>query len=297
MNAPYERIHIIINPASGGDEPILNTMNDIFNEYGVSWDVSITKALGDGAAHAKEAIAKGAQAILAYGGDGTQLDVAEGMINTKVPMGVLPGGTANALADDLGLPRNLAEALRLVCEPHQIRSIDVGQVGERYFLLRIGTGVIATFSEVVSREMKDRFGVGAYIIGSLQAIRDPKNTRYTLTLDGETVETEGAACMISNGNAIGALNIRLSPDIKIDDGLLDVYVANLDVQTALGIAGSITGREDVPLQHWQANEIKITAEPPQKIYADGEQEAAAETPCTIKALAGALHVIVRPEEA
>jgi YegS/Rv2252/BmrU family lipid kinase len=294
LNAPYERIHVIINPASGRDEPILNTMNDIFKEYGIDWDASITKALGDGAAHAKEAIDKGAQAILAYGGDGTQLDVAGGMVNTGIPMGILPGGTANALADDLGLPNTLPEALRLICEPHKIRPIDVGQVADRHFLLRMGTGVIGSFSEAVTREMKDRYGIAAYIIGSLQAIREPKNTRYKLKLDGEEVETEGVVCMVSN--AIGALGIRLAPEIKIDDGLLDVYVLNIDVQTALAIAGSISGRENAPLQHWQASHVEIIADPIQKIYADGEEESAAETPCVVKALAGALHVIVRPDE-
>lgn len=294
MSKPFQRVEVIINPASGNNEPILNTMNDVFNEYDIDWDVSITHAAGDGARLAKAAVEKGVDAVLSYGGDGTQLDVAGGMINTGVPMGVLPGGTANALADELGLPNNLADALRVICEPHKIRSIDAGKVGDRYFLLRVGSGVIARFHEEVNREMKDAFGITAYIVGAVQAMREPNYAKYVLTIDGERFETEGAACMISNGNAIGALGIRLAPEIIIDDGKLDVYVLNTDLKTVLGLMGSISGRDrnSVPLQSWQGKTIHIEADPPQKIYADGEEEPAAETPCTIEILVNALEVVV-----
>ncbi|MCA9883704.1 MAG: diacylglycerol kinase family lipid kinase [Anaerolineae bacterium] len=296
MNAPYQRVQVIINPASGGDEPILNTMNDIFNEFAMDWDVSITRKAGDGARFAKLAVEQGVDAVLAYGGDGTQLDVAGGMLNTGIPMGVLPGGTANALADELGLPDTLADALRVICEPHRLRTIDAGKIGDRYFLLRIGSGVIARFHEEVNREMKDRFGIAAYIVGAVQAMREPRYGKYILTIDDQRIETEGIACMVSNGNAIGALGIRLAPEIMIDDGLLNVYVLNSDLQTVLGIMGSISGREDMPLQQWRGKTIHIEADPPQKIYADGEEEPAAETPCTIETLAGALKVIVTEGE-
>ena len=114
MNAPYQRVQVIINPASGGDEPILNTMNDIFNEFDMDWDVSITRKAGDGARFAKLAVEQGVDAVLAYGGDGTQLDVAGGMLNTGIPMGVLPGGAANALADDMNLRRCAVEVIKEV---------------------------------------------------------------------------------------------------------------------------------------------------------------------------------------
>ena len=83
MNAPYQRVQVIINPASGGDEPILNTMNDIFNEFDMDWDVSITRKAGDGVRFAKLAVEQGVDAVLAKGfakgGEG-MTDLAEAVV-------------------------------------------------------------------------------------------------------------------------------------------------------------------------------------------------------------------------
>ncbi|MCA9913465.1 MAG: hypothetical protein KC496_08945, partial [Anaerolineae bacterium] len=232
--------------------------------------------------------------VMAYGGDGTQLDVVHGMINQKVPLAVLPGGTANALADELGIPPTFEPALRtLLAEDSVVRSMDVGMAGEQAFLLRFGSGMVATFSEVVDRDMKDRFGVMAYILGGIRAMNEVTYARYALTIDGEKIETEGAACLISNGNAIGAMGIRLSKHIFIDDGKLDVFVLNNDLRTAVGIAGSLVQAEmgDLNLQHWQGQEIILEAEPEQSLYADGENEAFGHTPITVRCLPGALKIL------
>lgn len=295
-----KNVHVIINPAAGTNEPILNTLNDVFKEHDIQWDASITFGKGDGAMHARKAIEAGADLIMAYGGDGTQLDVVQGMLNQEVPLGILPGGTANALADEIGIPATFEPALRALLEKEAtVRKIDVGMAGEHAFLLRFGGGMVATFSEVVDREMKDRFGVLAYIVGGVRAISQvaPINhAQYTLTIDGKRIETEGAACLVSNGNAIGAMGIRLSQHIRIDDGKLDVFVLNNDLRTALGVAGSVAQIEmgDLNLQHWQGAEIIIESEPEQPLYADGENEAFDTTPLTVRCLAGALPVICPP---
>lgn len=291
------KVHVIINPASGRNEPILNTLNDVFKEHGIEWNASVTFNAGDGAKHAKDAIAEGVDLVMAYGGDGTQLDVVQGMLHQDVPLAILPGGTANALADELGMPPNFEPALRLILEGETVvRNIDVGMAGEHAFLLRFGSGMIATFSEVVDRSLKDRFGVMAYILGGVRAIanlQEIHHAKYTFTIDGEKVETEGAACLISNGNAIGAMGIRLSQHISIEDGKLDVFVLNNDLRTAIGVAGSVVQAEmgDLNLQHWQGKEIIMESDPEQPLYADGENEAFATTPITVRCLAGALKVL------
>ena len=94
-NAPYKKIHVVINPASGKDEPILNTINDVFHEYGVDWDVSVTKKYGDATEQAKAAITAGADLVTGYGGDGTQHEIANAVLGTDTVMGILPGGTGN----------------------------------------------------------------------------------------------------------------------------------------------------------------------------------------------------------
>jgi diacylglycerol kinase family enzyme len=87
----FRRVHVVINPASGKDQPILNTLNDVFHQHGVEWDVSITHKYGDATAQAKDAIARGVDLVVGYGGDGTQHELANAVIGTETPMAVLPG--------------------------------------------------------------------------------------------------------------------------------------------------------------------------------------------------------------
>lgn len=295
----FKTIHVVINPASGNNEPILNTINDVFREQAVNWDVSITHEDGDGAKHAREAVERGCDLVMAYGGDGTVLDVATGLIDSDVPLGILPGGTANAMADEMGIPNTLANALTLpFADNATIRKVDMGQAEDKYFLLRVGTGMVATFSAGVSRELKDNFGIGAYLIGGIRAISNPQFVTYNLTIDGEEISTEGTACLITNGNSLGAFGLKLSPKIKIDDGLLDVFIINNDVQSILGALSNLAQIENsaIDLQHWQGKSIKIDTEPPQEIYGDGETIAFTNTPCEIKLRHQVLNILTTQVE-
>ena len=78
--APYRRVHVVINPASGKDEPILNVLNDVFREHGVDWDISLTHKYGDATAQARAAMADGADLVAGYGGDGTQHEIANAVL-------------------------------------------------------------------------------------------------------------------------------------------------------------------------------------------------------------------------
>jgi len=97
MSVPYRKIHVVINPAAGKDEPILNTINKVFHKYEIDWQVSITKKFGDATRLAKQAIANGVDLVAGYGGDGTQMEIANAVMGTNTPMAILPGGTGNAM--------------------------------------------------------------------------------------------------------------------------------------------------------------------------------------------------------
>ena len=115
MDIPYKRIHVVINPAAGKDEPILNTLNRVFHKYGVDWQISITKKLGDATQMTREAVADGADLVAGYGGDGTQMEVADGVLGSDTPMAILPGGTGNAMSFELNVPHQLEQAAELIC--------------------------------------------------------------------------------------------------------------------------------------------------------------------------------------
>src|SRR6478752_6280044 len=100
----HRKIHVVINPVAGQDTPILNVVNRVFQESDVEWDVSITKKSGDALKQTRQAVKDGADVVAAYGGDGTVAEVASGLVRTKTLLAILPGGTANVMSIELGIP-------------------------------------------------------------------------------------------------------------------------------------------------------------------------------------------------
>ena len=299
-----KHIHIVVNPASGKNEPILNTLNDVFGPAGVSWSVSVTNAYGDAAKQAREAAVSSGSAradiVVAYGGDGTVMEVVNGLLGTGVPMGILPGGTGNVLSIEVGIPQTLAEAAKaIVSEDSVVRQIDVGQCDaadwdeSRYFLLRVASGFDAQRINMTGRELRDKFGRMAYFVGALQAIPESTSVQYTFTLDNETVEVEGFTCLVENAGNMGIEGLTLVSGVDIGDGLLDVIsVSDLNFSALSAAVKSITDQDPDPehFRHWQAREVTIASDPPQPIVGDGEKWG--KTPVTVKVLPGAIGVVV-----
>ncbi len=291
---PFRHVHVIINPASGQGGPVLTVLNKIFHTAKVDWDVFVTKRAGDARRYAREAVEHGAEAVAVYGGDGTVMEAAAGLLGTDVPLAILPGGTANVTSIELGIPSSLDQAAALVCEAaRDYRWVDMGQVGDRIFLGHVGIGLEASMHEGADRQMKDRLGFLAYPIAALQALREPPMSHYTLTLDGQRVEIDGLNCMVTNLGSIGVLGATLSADISVSDGLLDVIVIrNADVGSLAALAAKVAGlaNPDERLPHWQVREANIAADPPQGITADGE--VLGQTPVDVRVLPRAVKVII-----
>ena len=130
--------------------------------------------------------ASGVDVVAAYGGDGTVMEVVNGLIGSDVPLGILPGGTGDILSVELQIPQTLEESAKLVgaADP-RIRSLDVGKCGDRHFLLRLSTGLSARQIGMATREMRDQYGKLAYLIAALRALPSAKPARFHFTLDGQ----------------------------------------------------------------------------------------------------------------
>ncbi|MCH8014068.1 MAG: NAD(+)/NADH kinase, partial [Candidatus Dadabacteria bacterium] len=151
----FKKIHLIINPVSGQGVVPVEEIRSKFNVLGDRLTVHETKPDLSARTIAEEAVSKGADLVVAFGGDGTMLQVAEGLINTGVPLGVIPGGTANVFASELEIPNDKMEAISfLLNKEANIRKIDVGCVGEKHFLLRLGIGLEAAMTVMTDREEK-----------------------------------------------------------------------------------------------------------------------------------------------
>lgn len=293
MNLPYKRIHVIINPASGQDEPILNVLNDVFYPAGVDWDISITHKFGDATAMAKEAASAGADLVAAYGGDGTQMEVANGLLGSGVPQAILPGGTGNAMAHELGVPINLRQAAQLTVSSAERRAVDLARIGEKVFMLRAYAGL--NTKDAASREEKDRYGQLAYVRSALKFIAEAPSAHYSASIDGEVVEGEALIVFILNAGSIGGvLGVSLPTvgDVDISDGLLDIYALTKGVQPLRAISHYLFhyGESEAGIYHWRAKEITLDADPAQDVWVDGE--SGWQTPITISAMPRALEIVV-----
>jgi diacylglycerol kinase (ATP) len=287
------RIRIVINPAAGKAEPVLTVLNDVFGPAGIDWDVALTHGAGDGVAAAREAADQGFDLVGAYGGDGTVAEVASALAEGGPPILLLPGGTGNALAADLGIPPRLADAAALaVGDAGEIRRVDLGRAGERWFALRLTMGFEAAMVGAATREMKDRYGWLAYALTGLQTLSNLPIAKYSMTIDGQAVECEGLAAVVANSAGIGVAGVRFTEDVDVSDGVLDVVVLQVaDLRGLLGSAADAAkGQQPRLLSRWRGKEIHVEASPPQAVLADGED--AGVTPVDVTIVPGAVGVVV-----
>lgn len=293
IEAPYKKIHVVINPAAGKDEPILNTLNDVFRQYDVDWNVSVTKKYGDATEQARVAALAGADLVAGYGGDGTQHEIANGILGTNAVMGVLPGGTGNGFATELGTPKELRPAVELLCTGGRIRPIDVVQLGDAYFIQRLYVGIEP--EEQTSRADKDKYGTFAYVVKAYHRAKEHKiqEVQYRITIDGQVMEMPASKLYVVNAAKAGT-GIGVTGDFsKPDDGLVDLFV--LDSHNISTLAAAVERMVNLHTDManrfiWRGKEITIETEPDQPVWTDGEYTG--RTPISLKVIPGALKVVV-----
>src|SRR5690606_8096909 len=120
--------------------------------------------------------------IVVYGGDGTVGDVAAGMLDSEVPLAIVPGGTANALAVGLGIDPVLERAVEQIFESTP-RAIDLGRANDELFILRANMGL--SIETQATREDKERLGLLAYVTASIEVLGNPSNIQFEMTIDGQ----------------------------------------------------------------------------------------------------------------
>ena len=281
-------------------------LNHHFRGAGIHWEVSITHGKRDGVDLARKAVDEGAQVVAVYGGDGTVMEVASGLIGTDVPLLILPGGTGNLVAAELRISSHLERACQLICgETYRTRRIDVGQMDGHYFLLRVGSGIEPGVVQEATREMKNQFGKWAYVFAAIRSLQESPAADYDIRLDGrEMFRATGVACIVANSGTVGLGRLTLSPAVGLDDGKLDVFfLKKANLEGIVQLAGKMMGLDprdpdDMEpgldasnlVNHWQVREVEIQSDPVLDIQVDGD--VIAKTPQTVRVLPSALAVVV-----
>lgn len=205
----------IWNPASGS-APEESELQDAL---GREVRLVPTTESDPGPGQAREAVENGVKTLIACGGDGTVRACLEPLTGSATALGIVPLGTGNLLASNLGLESGLAGAAGI--EDMPTREIDVGVVNGESFAVMAGSGFDALMIERANSDAKSRFGTIAYVLSGLKSLREPR-VSTTVTVDGEAWFT-GATSMVLVGNFGGITGgIEMFPDAQPDDGHLDV---------------------------------------------------------------------------
>jgi YegS/Rv2252/BmrU family lipid kinase len=276
----------------------LQALNTGLKDSGIDWDVSITHKAGDAERLAKEAIENGADIVGVHGGDGSVMEVASALRGISTPLAIFPGGTANVMSVELGIPSSDIEAsIDFIAKGnYTTRLIDMGLVNDRLFLLRIGIGLEADMMKSADQEIKNRFGVLAYAFSALNEMRNLMPSLYRVHVDGELHEIEGISCMIANSGNVAIGGLTLSKKIHIRDGALDVVIlrradlAAMITVSAAVVSPTAEATDSPQLVHYQGREIVVEADPPQTISIDGE--VIEQTTLTASILPSAVNVVV-----
>lgn len=271
-----------------------------------------TRVPGDAVTYAREAVAQGCDVAIAAGGDGTVGAVAHGLAGSETALGVLPLGTSNVWAKEVGIPSAsyllhpqvraslgmgapwLLDAAQVLVEGHRMR-VDLGRVNDRYFLMWAGVGLDAQVAEEVEHnpEAKRRLGRLAFYWAGVYTAMAYRGVRAHVWVDGRRVMRRMIVAVVSNIQLYGGV-VRISPLAKLDDGLLDVCIFQGSgiLSTARHLVRVLAGQHlrDPEVDFYEARRVVIRPAEPLPIHVDGD--FLGHTPAVIEVVPQALTVLV-----
>jgi YegS/Rv2252/BmrU family lipid kinase len=218
-------LHLIINPKAGnGRGARLGALvESTLVREGVKHAALYTERPGHGSALAREAVAAGAQTVVAIGGDGTVREVAEGLHGGGTALGIIPAGTGNDVAKMLRLPKKPLEALDFLLS-HPARPLDAGRVGESLFVNVCGTGFDVCVLDFALKAKKYVRGMLPYLLGVLRTMLTYRPLQVQVQLDGAPPERRALLlAAVANGRYFGG-GMDVAPTSQADDGLFDVIL-------------------------------------------------------------------------
>lgn len=295
MSTTRRRMLAVCNPRAGGGayRRDLGCIVAALGDLGFAVDERHTAASGDATALARDGVAAGYDVVCAVGGDGTVNETINGLAGSEVPLAIVPTGTVNVLAMELGIPLDPPDAVRVIGR-ESVSWIDLGRAGERYFALMAGVGmdaqVVARMNPLLKKTLKE----AAFALqGALTYF-----THEEPLLRVECAETtvEGYFAVFGNAANYGG-TFGITPLADMRDGLLDVCV--LKDKSFLGtawywLAALINSHVNHPkVAYFRTEVAQVTAvEPGKEVLVQTDGEIAGRLPLECRVVPRALRVIV-----
>ena len=220
-------VAIIINPISGGARPETartraRLATDIVERHGDHPEVFVTERTGHAQELARAAAARGVRLVMAWGGDGTINEVASALAFGDVPLGIVPAGSGNGLATELGISRRPERAIAHALASTS-RAIDVGELAGRLFVNIAGVGIDAHVATQFNAASNPRRGLAGYARVAGRALRTYRPSVYRITTPAGRVDVRALLVTVANAPQWGN-GAQIAPGARVDDGLFDLVV-------------------------------------------------------------------------
>jgi YegS/Rv2252/BmrU family lipid kinase len=263
------RIAVILNPAARGERAQrLRARIEAFGEGAV---LQATTCCGEAESLGRAAVKEGFDTIVAAGGDGTVNEVVNGIAGSDVKFGLLPLGTMNVFATELGLPVNDLEACWQIVQGDAIRCVDLPSANGKHFVQLAGVGLDAQVVKETSRAFKKTLGPLSYLISAAQiTTREPP--RLQIESPDAAVE-EGSFVLVGNGRLYGG-PFPFFKQAVLDDGRLDVLVfKGLSYLQMMRYLQDVLFNSHITspdVEYFQTTSLRVTSESPVPVEIDGE---------------------------
>ncbi|CAA9393847.1 MAG: Conserved protein with diacylglycerol kinase catalytic domain [uncultured Nocardioides sp.] len=223
------RLAVVLNPIKVEDvgqfHAIVEAMAEEAGWSKPTWHHTTIEDPGTGMAH--QAAVDGADLVMVCGGDGTVREVCAELAGTGIPVGIIPAGTGNLLARNLGIPLYLRSAIDVALHG-QDRAIDLVDVSgdgieDTHFMVMAGMGFDAAIMEGVNEDIKKRIGWVAYVLSGMRSLMFPA-VKVEIQIDDDPPTTHRARTVVVGNVGFLQAGMPLLPDATIDDGILDVVI-------------------------------------------------------------------------
>lgn len=262
----------------------------LLQQRGIAVEPWPTRQAGHGTALARQAVQESKDLVIACGGDGTIHEVVNGLAETTTPLGIIPGGTANVLADELQIPLDLTSAVDRIVNGTSKR-IALGKAGSRYFHTMAGIGLDASIVNSVNPKLKDAMGVGGFWIEGLKHIYSYRMPVFDVRVNGK--QFQATWVVASNVKKYGG-RFRITPRADIMEGILDVCIfttrSKLRYMAYVPLAYPGWHVQDSRIGYEKAERIEVTGDAAVGVQADGEWIGT--LPCTVQVVPKALTIIL-----
>lgn len=295
-------IGVVLKPfrSPAATDALARALDAELRRWGVAFELIRTREPGHATELAQRFLAAGVSTVVAVGGDGTVAEILCALVGTGVPLGIVPRGTGNQLAMNLGIPKSLPAAVAVAIAGCP-RPIDVARCDDgRVCALNAGVGWAAELMQACPPEFKRRWGFAGYVAMTARLALRPRRRWFRVQADELCWEGEAATVLATNCPVLyvpgSPLRLRLAPDARPDDGRFDLLVAaprhGADA-TALLLRLSRDGAPaDDRLWRAQAADLTIEADPPAPVQLDGDP--AGQTPLRLHVVPKAAQVRVPP---